>query len=209
MYVPSYFRIEDLGELHAFARQHSFATLVSQVDGAPFATPLPFLIDREGDALTLRAHMARANPQWRSLAAQDSLTIFSGPHAYVSAAWYERPLEDVPTWDYTTLHCYGRARIVDDPLAVRALVGRLADLHESALPQTEPRWSIEGLSNEAVDGMLRAIVAFEIPVARLDGKYKLSQNRTAEDRKRAHSGLARGNATSQDVASMMRRIEDV
>ncbi len=111
MYVPGHFRVDDPETLRAFMRAHAFATLVTVVDGAPFATHVPFLVDdakggEEAAGLVLRAHVARANPQWRTLEEQDALVIFSGPHAYVSPAWYGAA-ESVPTWNYTAVHAYG------------------------------------------------------------------------------------------------------
>src|SRR6476620_10303297 len=109
MYLPKSFQIEDLGELHAFILAHNFASLITQHQGAPFATHLPFLLDAErGPHGTLLAHMARANPQWRGFASgQPALVIFQGPHTYISPSWYEPIAPSVPTWNYATVHAYG------------------------------------------------------------------------------------------------------
>ena len=117
MYVPSHFRVDDASELAAFMRENAFATLVSVHDGAPFATHLPVLVDGVGASLALSGHVARANPQWTSLDAHDVLVMFTGPHAYVSPSCYENP-KSVPTWNYTAVHVYGRAQLVDDRGAV-------------------------------------------------------------------------------------------
>src|SRR5688500_3243148 len=136
MYVPEHFRESRIERLHALIREHSFGILVSTVDGAPFATHLPLLIDAErGPYGTLVGHMARANPHWRSFigayastATGDSLVVFSGPHAYVSPSWYETPIA-VPTWNYAAVHVYGSPRVIDDETAVTQLLARTVDTY--------------------------------------------------------------------------------
>src|SRR5262245_58623650 len=113
MYITAAFAESDLTRLHDFIGQNSFGLLVSQVDGLPFATHLPFLLERTtGEHGTLVGHMARANPQWREASGQTVLTIFSGPHVYVSPTWYEDE-QVVPTWNYAAVHVYGRARVIE------------------------------------------------------------------------------------------------
>ncbi len=193
MYVPAHFRVDDRATLRAFMRAHAFATLVTVVDGAPFATHVPLLVDGEGDAIVLRGHVARANPQWRTLEEQEALAVFSGPHAYISPSWYAAA-QSVPTWNYTAVHALGRGRLVTERAGVLDVLRRLTDTEESRF--AEP-WSMERLSEDYVEGMMRAIVAFEIPVARLEGKYKLSQNRGDADR----NGVAGALAASDDPAT--------
>ncbi len=201
MYVPAHFRIDDVATLRAFMRAHAFAALVTVVNGAPFATHLPLLIDGEGDELVLRGHVARANPQWRTLEDQDALAIFSGPHAYVSPSWYT-VAESVPTWNYATVHAIGRGRLLTERTGVMDVLRRLTDGEEARFEQP---WSIDRLTEDYVDGMRRAIVAFEIPVTRLEGKYKLSQNRIPADRTGVAEALtASGDPTARDVALLMR-----
>ncbi len=205
MYVPGHFRLDDPAALRAFMRAHAFATLVTLVDGAPFATHLPVLVDdapgEGGPELVLRAHVARANPQWRALAEQDALVIFSGPHAYVSPAWYT-VAESVPTWNYTAVHAYGRGCILAEPDAVRDVLRRLTDANEAGFAQP---WRMEDLPGDYVEGMMRGIVAFAIPVTRLEGKAKLSQNRSAEDRTGVVAALAAsGDPSARAVAGLMR-----
>lgn len=200
MYVPASFRIADAGTLRAFMKAHAFATLVTMVDGAPFATHLPILVDGEGDEVVLRGHVARANPQWRTLEEQDAMVIFTGPHGYVSPAWYAT-VPSVPTWNYTAVHAYGRARILTERDDVWDTLRRLTDAEEARFAQP---WSIDRLSEEYVDGMRAAIVAFAIPVARLDGAYKMSQNRTAADRGGVAAALAASpDPTARDLAALM------
>jgi len=182
MYVPRHNRLDDRDQLLAFIRRYSFGTLVTMLDGAPFATHLPFMVDVESGEFVLKAHLARANPQWKSFGNGDALAIFTGPHAYVSASWYEKP--DVPTWNYTAVHALGRPRIVNDLEETLELGRRLSELHEETLPpQPMPHWRTDVLDPEYRDAMLHAIVAFEIPVTKLEGKYKLSQNRSETDRR--------------------------
>jgi transcriptional regulator len=193
VYVPAHFRIDDSLVLRAFMRAHAFATLVTVVDGAPFATHLPLLVDGEGDAFVLRGHVARANPQWRTLEEQDALAIFSGPHAYVSPAWYTVE-QSVPTWNYTTVHALGRGRLLTERADVMDVLRRLTDTEEGRFARP---WSMDRLTDDYVESMRRAIVAFEIPVTRLEGKYKLSQNRGGADRDSVADALA----TSDDPAA--------
>jgi transcriptional regulator len=187
MYIPKSFASDDLAQLHALMRRHSFAILVTQHDGTPFATHLPFLIDPERGAHgTLLAHMARANPQWRDLAAgQEALAIFGGPHAYVSPSWYDTS-PSVPTWNYAAVHAYGVARLVEDRDELHAMLEKLVDTHESAFEQP---WRMD-LPADYLDRMMRAVVGFTIEITRLEGKLKLSQNRTASERSRVAEALA-------------------
>jgi len=175
MYVPDAFRVDDREALYGVIRDNSFGLLMSQVEGKPFATHLPFLLD--GDVLV--AHMARANPHWRGFSDGGAvLCVFQGPHAYVSPSWYE--VENaVPTWNYAAVHVYGTPQIVEDPHAAYADQERLVDLYESGM---DAPWRLADRDRGFVDGMLRAIVNFHIPIDRIEGKFKLSQNRSDADR---------------------------
>jgi transcriptional regulator len=154
---------------------------------------LPFIVEagpadgsRPG---RLRGHMARANPQWRDFAGEEVMVVFAGPHAYVSPAWYDAA-ESVPTWDYTAVHAYGVPQIVDDPAEVRAVLEALVERNERGFATP---WEMRGLSDTYIAGMMKGIVAFDIPIARLDAKEKLSQNRPAADQHRVAAALARSN----------------
>jgi len=211
MYVPGHFAENDSAVLHGLIRDHSFGLLISVVDGAPFATHLPFLLDTEvgaeaGPHGTLVAHMARANPHWQAFAdGVDSLVVFQGPHGYITPSWYA-PGNNVPTWNYVAVHAYGVARVIDDPAAARAVPERLTALHESGF--AEP-WQLADQDPRFLDGMLRGIVAFEIPIARLEGKAKLSQNKTPADRAGVIAALATtGRADDHALAWMMAARED-
>jgi transcriptional regulator len=182
VYVPPSFRVDDDATLHAFIRRHTFATLVStDDDGAPFATHLPLSLSDDGRLLF--GHIARANPQRRHFD-RPVLATFHGPHAYVSPTLYEAEVA-VPTWNYAAVHVSGRACITDDASGVRALLDRLVQEQETAGWALPPAGQVE-----TYDNMLGAIVAFEISIDRVEGTFKLNQNRSIEDRRRVAVSLA-------------------
>ena len=202
MYLPDAFRESRPDVLHALIRENSFGTLVSTQDGQIEVTHLPFLLDPDrGPQGTLLGHVARANSQWRSFQGDlEVLTIFQGPHAYISPAWYgDHP--SVPTWNYAAVHVYGVPHLIEDPAQAEQLLRRLVETYETA---SGTGWTMD-LPADYLDGMVRAIVAFEIPIARIQGKLKLNQNRSTDDRKSVVSGLEqRGEQDSLGVASLMR-----
>lgn len=185
MYIPAWHREENPAVLHALMREYAFATLVTTHDNAPFATHLPVLLDGDKGALgTLNAHIARANPQWHDFeSGQEALAIFQGPHAYISPAWYDAPLS-VPTWNYAVVHAYGVPRLLDDDALYRTLA-RLVETFES--PREAP-WPFD-LPDDFTQKMMRGIVGFEIEITRLEGKLKLSQNRSETDQNRVIAAL--------------------
>jgi transcriptional regulator len=191
MYNPRHFETSDIAGMHALMRQHNFAILVTQHGGAPFATHLPFLLDEaRGPYGTLLAHLARPNPQWHDLAAGgEALVIFQGAHAYISPSWYASA-PSVPTWNYSIVHAYGTARIVDDRAELYAMMRRLVETHESGF---ERPWRMD-LPEDYMERMLRGVVGFELAITRLEGKSKLSQNRDAADR----AGVAAALSASAD-----------
>jgi len=203
VYVPKHFEVSDTAWCHALMRAQSFALMITADDtGAPFATHLPILVDeRRGPLGTLRGHVARANPHWRHLAAgRPTLVVFSGAHAYVSPSWYATH-PAVPTWNYIAVHASGTGALVEDAEQVRALLADLVHVYESPGPEA---WSFEALPADYVAGMQRGIVAFEIPIARLEGKAKLSQNRDAVDRGRTREALAASDdPVARAVAALM------
>ena len=189
MYIPKHFDASDVAWCHAHIRREPFAILVGVDDaGAPFATHLPVLLDEEPAPLgTLFAHVARQNPQWQLFAAnRPVLVVFWGPHGYVSPSWYAQH-PSVPTWNYVAVHAYGVPRIVEEPVRVRALLDRLVHAFEDGRPNP---WRMDGLTDKYLDGMMRGIVAFEIPIDRLEGKAKLSQNRPPGDQASVRAALA-------------------
>ena len=204
MYIPKANRVDDLPTVHAFMEAHAFAALVTPIDGVPFATHLPLIVDRDGEFGTLRGHLARANPHWEHFAGGPSLVIFTGPHAYVSPSWYET-VPSVPTWNYTAVHATGTVRVIDDAVAVHEILRRSIDIEEAAFAQP---WEMTSLSDEYMAAMTRAIVAFEMPIERLEGKWKLSQNRIPIDRERVASRLTESeDPTKRATGALMRELE--
>jgi transcriptional regulator len=202
MYVPRHFEVTDTAWCHALMRAQSFAVMITADDaGTPFATHLPILVDTtRGPLGTLRGHVARANPHWRYLAAgRRSLVVFSGAHAYVSPSWYASH-PSVPTWNYVAVHASGVGVLVEDAERVKTLLTDLVHAYEG----TGGAWSFESLPDDYVAGMQRGIVAFEIPIDRLEGKAKLSQNRDAVDQARTREALAGADdPLARAVAAMM------
>ena len=202
MYTPRSYRNDDLPELHALIRRYNFATLFTHRDGESFATHLPFMIDADrGPQGTLIAHMARANPHWRAFAgAAPSLVVFIGPHSYISPAWY-RHQETVPTWNYAVVHATGTPRIVSADPAMREMVMRLVDEHEAPLGHP---WDV-AQAEAVMDVELKGIVGFEIPIERIEGKFKLNQNRAREDQEGVARALeASDDPSAREIARLMR-----
>jgi transcriptional regulator len=203
MYVPKPFAITEREVLHSFIEANSFATLVTTVAGAPLATRLPMLLDRAaGVHGTLIGHVARANPHWRSFDGDAAaLAMFDGPHAYISPHWYATS-PAVPTWNYATVHAYGAPRVLDDPRRVEEIVDRLAATYEAALPQP---WSAREIPAEFRANLLKAIVGFEMPIDRIEGKFKFGQNRPLEDQRSMLATLeARTDSESRQLADLIR-----
>jgi transcriptional regulator len=200
MYVPPHFAETDPARCHDFIERHSFGLLVSEVDGAPFATHLPFLLDRgAGPRGTLVGHLARANPQWRELSRQTPLVVFGGPHAYVSPAWYEAE-NVVPTWNYVAVHAYGPVQLVEESGELFDIVRRTVERYEGSRPRP---WSL-GEPSAFTERMLAQIVGFRISIERLEGKWKLSQNHPPERREKVIAALSERGGESAAVAELMR-----
>ena len=183
MYVPNMFRETDVDEMFAFMQQNAFATVISVAEEVPVATHLPLSVSRVGDQITLRGHFAKANPHWQELGKSEALVIFNGPHAYVSAKHYDRT-DTVPTWNYLAVHVRGRPRLVDADGAL----GGLHELIDSNDPAYRSQW--DSLSDRYREGMLKGIVGFEMNVLQLEGKKKLSQNKSRQERERIAAYLA-------------------
>ncbi|MFZ0806424.1 MAG: FMN-binding negative transcriptional regulator [Candidatus Sulfotelmatobacter sp.] len=176
MYVPEHFRVREHATAISFIRANPFAILISSTDEGPFATHLPLVIREQQERVILRGHVAKANPHWRYLQQQSrALTIFHGPHAYISPTNYTTR-ENVPTWNYGAVHVYGEAQTFSDPADL------LAVLHE-LIPMFEPAYAEQwgSLDDAYRERMLSHIVGFEIAVTRIEAKFKLSQNRTKEE----------------------------
>jgi transcriptional regulator len=171
MYVPKHFSEDDVERLATLIGENGFGAMVTISEGRPFASHIPFIYDRGRNALL--GHVARANPQWRHFSGgAEVMVLFQGPHAYISPSWYLSP--GVPTWNYAVAHVYGRAQALEDPSRIRAIVEALTDKHEH---DNKPPWAATYDPR-----MLNAIVGIEVAINEIQGKFKLSQNRSAADR---------------------------
>jgi transcriptional regulator len=200
MYLPPAFRQDDVAVLHETIRRLRFGVLVTVgADGVPEASHVPMLIDPAPEPYgTLIGHLARANPQ---VAAKGrALAVFGGPNAYVTPSWYATKTEHgrvVPTWNYVAVHATGPIEMIDDTELLRAIVTRLTETHEAG--RATP-WAVTDAPEAFVRGQLKGIVGFRLPIARLEGKWKMSQNRPAADRAGVAAGLA---DEAPDVAALI------
>ncbi|EIZ82715.1 FMN-binding negative transcriptional regulator [Methylobacterium sp. GXF4] len=183
MYQPPHFRDETRAAQHGLIRAYPLGLLITGGAAGLIADPVPFLLDESGPNGTLRAHLARANPHWQALAeAEECLVVFQGPQGYVTPGWYASKREHgrvVPTWNYATVHAWGRPRVIEDADWLRRQVADLTTLRET--PRAAP-WAVDDAPAPFVAAQLRAIVGIEIPITRIEGKWKMSQNRPEADR---------------------------
>ena len=204
MYIPPAFKDTELASIHETMRGARLASFVTCTASGLVCTPLPlFLDEREGEQGVIYGHLAKANTQWSETPTCDALAIFNGPDAYVTPSWYQSKKEHgkvVPTWNYITVHVRGHIHWIEDAEWLRAHVGALSETHEAGREQS---WSITDAPSSYIDAMVRAIVGFELKISRLEGKYKLSQNRDPADHAGARDGLARDGRG--DVAKLMKR----
>ncbi|MBM3218806.1 MAG: FMN-binding negative transcriptional regulator [Candidatus Rokubacteria bacterium] len=191
MYNPKHFEETRVDVLHAHIRAHPLGALVVMTPEGLDANHIPIEVDPDPAPFgTLRGHIARANPVWRQAHEAPALAIFQGPSTYISPAWYVTKRETakvVPTWNYAVVHAHGTLRFIDDRDWLRAFVTRLTDRHEAGRP--EP-WKVTDAPADYVDNMVGAIIGLELPIARLVGKWKVSQNRPPRDREGVVEGLA-------------------
>ncbi|MEE3327221.1 MAG: FMN-binding negative transcriptional regulator [Myxococcota bacterium] len=202
MYTPTHFAEEDTELLYSFMQNHPFATLVTNQSDGPLATHLPVEVEksRDGNQGRILGHLARANPHWELFDSPDhSLLIFHGPHNYISPAWYESK-NMVPTWNYAAVHAYGRIHLIDEPDEVRGVLDALVDRFES---QRATPW-VNELDDEFMNQLQAAIVAFEFKIEKLEGKFKLGQNRRLVDQKSALLGLE-SETSNIELASLTRQ----
>ena len=196
MYIPRFNEEKRLPVMQALIESHPLATLVTLGGSGLFATHLPLLLEEDGSEFgTLKGHIARANAQWKDLVSTvDALAIFVGPDHYISPNWYAGKQEhgkEVPTWNYAVVHAYGPLRVIEDEQWLLRLVSRLTDVHEastSAMP-----WKVTDAPADYIQAMLKAIVGVELPIRRLEGKWKASQNKTDADREGVVAGLTKLN----------------
>ncbi|MDK1388662.1 FMN-binding negative transcriptional regulator [Sinorhizobium sp. 8-89] len=204
MYIPPAFREDELSALHEAIRAARLCNFVTATDEGPVATPLPLFLDpTEGPYGTLYGHLARANPQWKLAAIGETMALFMGPDAYITPSWYATKHETgkvVPTWNYVAVHAYGPAEFFEDDERLLDVVTRLTRLHEE--PRADP-WAVGDAPEDFIRAQLRGIVGLRMPITRLEGKRKMSQNRNAADRAGVASGLAASDRTSDRTAATL------
>lgn len=206
MYMPRQFEETRIDVMHALMTLHPLASLVTLGSDGLIANHIPLFIDPDGGQLgVLRGHVPRANPVWREFSATvDSIAIFQGPQCYISPSWYPGKQEHgkaVPTWNYAVVHAHGIPRVIDDPAWLLAHVTELSARHEAA--QALP-WKVSDAPSDYIEKLIGALVGIEIPISRLAGKWKVSQNRPAEDRAGVIATLAsRPDDQSQAMATLI------
>lgn len=173
MYIPSYFKIEDRAIVYDVMKEHSFATLISQHNGIPFATHLPLLLNNENTYLY--GHFARPNSQWKDIVNQTVLAIFHGPHCYISPSWYETN-KAVPTWNYVTVHVYGEVELIEDEQELMASLQELVLKYEAP----DSSYKLQDVDNEFLANMYKGVQGFKIKINKIEGKAKLSQNHSRQ-----------------------------
>ncbi|MCA1439891.1 FMN-binding negative transcriptional regulator [Ensifer sp. IC4062] len=208
MYTPPAFREDDRATLHAMMREARLCHFVTATADGLIATPLPLFLDPdEGEHGTLHGHLARANPQWKTPPIGDAMAIFTGPDAYITPSWYASKREHgkvVPTWNYAAVHAYGPVEFYDDTERLLGVVTRLTDLHEHERPE---RWAVSDAPEAFVRAQLKGIVGLKMPIVRIEGKRKMSQNRPAADRAGVAEGLADSERVSDRIVAGLIPIE--
>lgn len=202
MYIPKHFTGKDPDKAVAFMRRFNFASIITAVNDVPIATHLPFVIIEREECIILQAHFATANPQWKEIADKDSLVIFSEPHAYISPSHYEKE-QSVPTWNYVSVHAYGKAVLIEDAIAATATLEAMMDSFE---PKYKSQWA--RLSEDYKESMLKGIVAFELEVERLQFSEKLSQNKKEGERSSIIGGLGASKDSSERAIADYMRSKD-
>ena len=205
MYQPPVYREDRTEVQHALIRAHPLALLITAGPGGLMANAVPFLVYPEGPPHgTLRAHVARGNPQWRELAAvEECLVVFEGPERYITPSWYATKRETgkvVPTWNYATVHVWGRPRVVNDDAWLRR---QIEDLTASCESLREAPWAVDDAPPEFVVMQMRAIVGVEIPILRIEGKWKMSQNRPDADRQGVIEGFRAMGDAGEEIAALV------
>jgi transcriptional regulator len=204
MYVPPAFQEEDIATVHAAIRAARLATLITATEEGMIGTPLPMILDAtEGPHGTLYGHVARANPQWKLAPSGDAMAIFVGPDAYVTPSWYATKRETgkvVPTWNYATVHAWGKPRVMNDDSWLRR---QIEDLTASRENLRGAPWQVDDAPADFIAMQMRAIVGVEIPIARIEGKWKMSQNRPEADRTGVIAGFREAGEAGEAIAAIV------
>ncbi|MEH1977075.1 MAG: FMN-binding negative transcriptional regulator [Nostoc sp.] len=202
MYIPNAFREDDIEKLVAFMRANSFATLVSILNDVPVASHIPLVVTVQNNVVKLSGHLAKPNPQWQVFGGGEALAVFTGPHAYISPSLYEKQ-ESVPTWNYIAVHAYGIPQVItlgDSPELMDKMIEQMIDTYSS---EYKSQW--HSLSDNFREGMMNGIIGFEMTITRLEGKYKLSQNRSHFDQSNvAHTLLQSTEPTVHAIGAAMK-----
>jgi len=193
MYIPKHYQGKDKDEAIAFMQRFNFGIIVTTIELSPVATHLPFVISEKDADIVITSHFAKANEQWKQLESNESLVIFSEPHAYISPKHYDKK-ENVPTWNYISIHAYGKARIIADEAE---LFGVLESMMENFEPAYKEQW--DSLSTDYKSKMAKGIVAFEIRVSKLESKEKLSQNKKENERKSIIESLSKSEHSTEKL----------
>lgn len=201
MYQPDHFRVDELAQLHALMRARPFATLISAGSLGLYASHLPTVLKEEGPYGTIECHLARANPHCQDLDGGEALMIFTGAEGYITPNWYPSKFQHgkvVPTWNYAVVHAYGRPEVMRDAEWLRRHVTELTAQQERNVAKP---WAVSDAPERYVETMLRGIVGFRFAVTRLEGKWKMSQNREVQDRHGVVAGLgARADVDDLEMA---------
>ena len=202
MLITNSFKFNDQSEQIAFMKRYSFATIITSYNNLPIATQLPFIVNEINGKVLISGHFAQANEQVKYIEQYTSLIIFTEPHAYISPSHYEKH-ESVPTWDYISVHAYGKANIISDEEAKEQALKEMILYYEK---EYLLQW--DSLSEKFKQGMMRGIVAFEIEVSNLQGKKKLSQNKSEQERKNIVSHLENSNsAVERELAPFIKNLK--
>jgi transcriptional regulator len=205
MYTPKHFQEDDQEKLLEFMRSNSFVTLVSTLEGVPFASHIPLVIESSKDTITLTGHVAKSNGHWKAFGQGETLAIFTGPHAYVSPTLYEKR-ESVPTWNYIAVHAYGVPQIIEISKRekLERMMDEMIDYYDASYKE---QW--HNLPETYRTSMMKGIVAFEMTVTRLEGKYKLSQNRSLVDQHKVAENLSKSSdpMIAETGVAMRRNLE--
>ena len=201
MYIHSYSRVSDSQEIVSFIKQNAFATLVSTVDGKPWASHLPLILSKDGNELA--GHLSRGNKAWRNFSDTEVLCIFQGPHSYISSSWYDH--ENVPTWNYMIVHIYGTIKITEG----EELLNSLKELTDKYEAHSQKPVSVEGMDKSYLEKEMRGIVGVSIKITGIEASFKLSQNRDDKNHAEIVRQLkAKGDSASTDVAHEMLRLRN-
>lgn len=202
MYIPKHFTIDDETIIYDVIESFSFATLISQHEGEPYATHLPLILNKE--ERVLYGHFARVNEQWKDARGQKILVIFQGPHSYISPSWYETNMA-VPTWNYVAIHVYGELEIIEDKQLIFNTLEDMVEKYE----RPDSAYNLNSVEPSYIEGMGKGIVAFKIKISKIEAKAKLSQNHPVE-RQKLIVGQLKNSSSENDqlTASLMKKNID-